>query len=138
MIKENDAEKGTVYQTTYKGGLLHSFEFHEMILEQNTYHLYGIALGKEGSKFPIYEGAKQTAQAEKDCIIYNDMHNYRIYADGEESAWIALLFCLYMYVNACYEPGKKVRKSVEKFISVTTNETLLQKYDPHFKDDIVQ
>mgnify|MGYP000818851168 CR=1 FL=1 len=89
----------------------------------------------EGGKHPVYCGNKQIAQIDKPCEIYNDLHHYTIYAVDQDAAEISALFAAYMYINASFEPGQKVKQSYTKCTSITLNKTLKQKYNPDFKEE---
>lgn len=136
IISENNIEYGTIYQTKYKGGLFNKFDYHQMKKNGLTFDLFPIGFGKEGSKSPIYIENKQIAQIEKESIVYNDLHNYRIYAKDDYSAYIAILFVVYMYINAGYKAGEKELSSTVKVVSTTTNKILKGKYNPDFKKNI--
>ena len=80
-----------------------------------------------------YCGNKQITQIDKPSEIYNDLHHYTIYAVDQDAAEISALFAAYMYINASFEPGQKVKQSYTKCTSITLNKTLKQKYNPDFK-----
>lgn len=136
IISENNIEHGTIYQTKYNGGLFNKFDYHQMKNNGLTFDLFPIGFGKEGSKSPIYVENKQIAQIEKECTVYNDLHNYRIYAKDDCSAYIAILFVVYMYINGGYKAGEKALSSTVKVVSTTTNKILKGKYNPDFKNSI--
>lgn len=138
LLKQGGMEVGSVYQTIHKEGMFKSYEYHHMVKDGMLYDLFPIGFGDEGGKCPIYLDCEQIAQVEKDCVVYNDLHNYRIFAADENAAFIAVLFCMYMYVNACYRPGEKAVSSKVKSVSVTTNKLLKEKYNPYFKDGIAE
>lgn len=132
LINENGIYNGVVYQTKYNGGLFKKFDYQQMKNAGVTYDLFPISFGNEGSKSPIYKENTQIAQIEKDCVVYNDLHIYKIFALDELSSEIAVLFAIYMYINAGYKPGEKAVSSTVKVISTTTNKLLKEKYDPTF------
>ena len=132
IIDENGVQNGVVYQTKFNGGLFKKFDYHQMKKAGITYDLFPIGLGKEGCKCPIYDFNTQIAQIETDCVIYNDLHIYKIFAQDEFSCKIAVLFAIYMYINAGYKPGEKVISSKVKVVSTTTNKLLKEKYNPEF------
>lgn len=136
IINESNIDRGTVYQTKYNGGLFKKFDFHQMKRNGIIYDLFPIGFGNEGSKSPIYQESKQIAQIDKDCIVYNDLHKYRIYAEDEHASQIAIFFAIYMYVNAGFKPGEKVVSSTVKVVSITTNKALKEKYNPTFMEYI--
>lgn len=132
IIDENGVQNGVVYQTKFNGGLFKKFDYHQMKLNGMIFDLFPIGFGNEGSKSPIYNGKEQIAQIEKDCVVYNDLHKYRIYAVDTFASQIAIFFCVYMYINAGYKPGEKVVHSEVKVMSTTTNKLLKEKYNPEF------
>ena len=136
LIYKGSIPDGTVYQTKFNGGLFKKFDYHQMKLNGVTFDLFPIGFGEKGSKSPIYSGNKQIAQIEKDCIVYNDLHNYRIFAEDSFASQIAIFFCIYMYINAGYKPGEKIISGKTKTISVTTNKLLKEKYNPKFTENI--
>ncbi len=136
LISQNDEHIGTVYQTQYNGGIFKKYDFHQMVKAGLTYDLFPIAFGDDGVKCPLYLASEQIAQIEKDNIVYDELHNYRIYSKDENAGLLSLLFCMYMYVNACYKPGVKVVESKVKNNFVTKNKMLLEKYNPAFKEKI--
>lgn len=132
IIDENGVQNGVVYQTKFNGGLFKKFDYHQMKLNGMIFDLFPIGFGNEGSKSPIYNGKEQIAQIEKNCVVYNDLHKYRIYAVDTFASQIAIFFCVYMYINAGYKPGEKVVHSEVKVMSTTTNKLLKEKYNPEF------
>ncbi len=135
-ISINGAETGIVYQAEQKTGLFRSRSFHQMVRDGQTYECYAIALAGEKTKHPIYCGNRQLALVETDSIIYNDLFHFYAFAEDESAGMTALLFCLYMYVNACYKPGVKVTQAVSENSFVTKDPFLLGKYDPDYKEKI--
>lgn len=133
-IAINSCEIGTVYQTRYKAGLLHSFDYVQMRLAGRQYDLFSIGFGKDGAKAPIYCGDRQRALMEKPAVVYNDLHCYHITAADQDDGLAALLFCCYLYASSAFRAGNKVVRSVEKNYTHTTNKRLLEKYDPLFKE----
>ena len=132
ILSENGIVDGTVYQTKFNGGLFKKFDYHQMQKNGIIYDLFPIGFGNEGSKSPIYQKDKQIAQIEKSCVVYNDLHNYRIYAEDEYASNIAIFFVIYMYINAGFKPGEKFVSSTVRVVSVTTNKLLKEKYNPEF------
>jgi hypothetical protein len=138
LIEQNGRKAGAVYQTWYKKGCFRQIGFCQMIHDDLTYDLYPVSFRDEGSKSPVYAGESQISQIEKDCVVHNDLHEYTIFSIDEHAALISVLFCLYMYVHACYKPGEKAVKSVTKTMSVANDPFLEEKYNPHFKDNIME
>lgn len=132
IINKNGIYNGVVYQTKNNGGLFKKFDYHQMKKAGVTYDLFPIGLGKEGSKSPVYQDNTQIAQIEKEWVVYNDLHIYKVFAQDKFSSEIAVLFAIYMYINAVYNPGEKVISSTVKVVSTTTNKLLLEKYNSNF------
>lgn len=128
---------GNIAQIDQREGWFTTISYmHMYIVDQEQYDLYPIGFGAEGGKHPVYCGNKQIAQIDKPCEIYNDLHHYTIYAVDQDAAEISALFAAYMYINASFEPGQKVKQSYTKCTSITLNKTPKQKYNPDFKETI--
>lgn len=130
-INKNGLYNGTVYQTR-AGGLFKGFDYTQMIKSGVTYNSFGVGLGKEGGKVCLYHGNTQIAQTDTESVIYNDLFNFKIYAQNEFAGEIAVLFEIYGYSVSCFEPGQKVTWSKEVVYSKDTNKALLAKYNPDF------
>lgn len=136
LITQDSIQVGTIYQTNYNGGMFRKFNFHQMIKKDLIYDLFPISFGNEGSRCPVYCGNIQIAQIEKGCTVYDELHVYDFFAEDKSAGLVSLLFCLYMYVIACYKPGQKLTEAVSKSFSVTTNRLLKEKYNSYFKNGI--
>lgn len=135
-ISINGDNTGVVYQAEQKTGLFQSRSFHQMVRNGQTYDCYAVAISGESTKHPVYCGSRQIALVESDRVIRDDLFHFRIYAKDESDSLTALLFSLYMYVNACYKPGVKVTQSVSASSFVTKDPFLLDKYNPDYKNGI--
>lgn len=129
-------QSGSVYQVEKKDGWFKITNFYELVFCGVTYHLYPMAIGKEGGKHSIYCGDEQIGQINKASEVCDDLHHYDIYAVNQQAAVLAVLFSLYSYVNVFYKPGEKVSKSYARYMSVTTNKALKEKYNPDFEGSI--
>lgn len=138
FISNNGIINGVVYETEHNGGWLKKYEFGRMQLKGMTFDLFTVSFGKDGTKSLLYCGNRQIAQINSESVVYNDLHNYRIYAVDDYAAEKAVLFIAYLYVLGLFEPGKKVISSVTKYYSKTTNKELLSKYNPDFINSIVE
>lgn len=136
-IQINDLNVGSVYQVEVKTGLFTNMCYHHLEINSETFKLYCIGLGKDGIACCLYSGDKQIALIEKDNIIYDDLHHYHIYTQDENPILVALLYCFYMYVLTCFNSQTKVKKSVKKTYSLSTNKKLKEKYNPEFKNKCI-
>ena len=132
-IKVDGNIVGSVSQMTVKTGLFSSYQYHQLVYNGTSYQLYAMCLGKAGSASSLYCGQQQLAEINKDATVYNDLHNYEVFALDEHSAFICMLLCCYMYVRGCYRPGEKVTSSVVTSVGITTTKALKEKYNPNFK-----
>ena len=137
-ILEFDREIGSIFRAERKISLFKGYGFRQMNCCGNTYTMYAIGMGNEGLKLPIYCGDMQIAQIEKDCIVYNGLHNYRAYIEQDVLIKVVAWFCAYLYVTGPYAPGEKVISGKTKIVSTTTNKLLKEKYNPDFKKNIEQ
>ncbi len=122
---------GEMFQTEFRKNIFSKYDFNRCIYNNKEYNLYSIGLGKKSASV-LYSDNTQLAQIEKEGIVYNDLHNYNIYSIDKESASISVLMSIYMYISTCYKPGIKVKESVVKNYSKTTNKELLNKYNPEW------
>lgn len=135
-ILEFGKEIGLIFQAEKKISLFKGYSFYEMSCFGNTYTMYAIGMGNEGGKMPIYCGDTQIAQIEKDCVVYNGLHNYKVYIEQNVPIKAIIWLCAYLYVTGQYTPGEKIISGKTKTISVTTNKLLKEKYNPKFTENI--
>lgn len=136
IILELGKESGLIFQAKKKISLFKGYSFYEMRCFGNTYTMYAIGMGNEGGKMPIYCGDTQIAQIEKDCVVYNGLHNYKVYIEQNVPIKAIIWLCAYLYVTGPYKPGQKIISGKTKTISVTTNKLLKEKYNPKFTENI--
>lgn len=128
----NNALAGYLFTDTVKESFFSSYNVARLQIGTGEYVMYYHARGEEGVKNPIFCNGSQVAQIEKDCVTYNELHQYRILAVDEYAATAALMYCSYMYVRGSYKPGVKVTQSFKKTVTTTTNKTVKSMYDPTF------
>lgn len=134
-IIHNGNRNGKVFQTREKTGFISAYVYHKMLFNDSEYSIYPIGFGKDGNRCPIYNGDVQIAQVEKDCIVKEDLHTFKLYSISEESALLAIIFSSFMYSIHYFACGRKVVNSTQKLIEITKNKKLLEKYDPSFKSN---
>lgn len=137
QILINGIAKGIICQTECKTGLFQKYDYHQIEMDGSVYEMYPIGFGAEGAKNPVYVNGKQMGLIEKDCEVVDDLHTYKITAADELAARLCLIFSSYMYVQAAYKAGTAVTKARHKIISKSTNQKLLEKYHPDFKNRIM-
>ena len=123
---------GRIAQIREKCGPWKRLDVVRLTLGGTEYDLYSIMLGKEGGKCPIHSGGVQAAEIDKDSVVYDDLHSYRLYALREDGGLAAVLLCAYLYVIGPYKPGVKVKSGVARYYGTTKDKALLEKYDPCF------
>ena len=123
---------GCVYQTVSEGGLFDRFAYHRCVLNGRVYDMFPISLGEGGVKNPVYTGGRQVGQIEKDTVIYNGLHDFRVYSTDPVAETACVVICCYMYSLAFFKPGKKPIRTTEKFFDRTKNKRLLAMYDESF------
>lgn len=78
----------------------------------------------------------QVAQIEKDCVVYDGLHNYRAYIKQDDLVDVVVWLCAYLYVTGMYTPGEKIIRGKTKTVSTTTNRFLKEKYNPEFINSV--
>lgn len=135
-ILECGKESGLIFQAERKISLFKGYGYYEMNCYGNTYTMYAIGMGSAGAKFPIYCENTQVAQIEKDCVVYDGLHNYRVYIKQDNLVDVVVWLCAYLYVTGQYTPGEKIIRGKTKAVSTTTNGFLKEKYNPEFINSV--
>jgi hypothetical protein len=123
---------GSVAQKREKTGFLCWDHCYELLLQNDAFHLYGIGMGAEGYKFPLFHGKDQIALIEKGCVVRNKLDEYVIHALDDAANLCALFLALYIDVLIFGNRGEVVVKSMQKNYSVTKDTELLKRYDKTF------
>lgn len=105
----------------------------DMTLLRANYKVYEVGLGKEGLKFPIFDGEQQVALIEKAPVITDNLDEYDIYAIDGAGELAAIVFGLWYDYNFCRNREYVTSKKEIKF-QYTLNERIKAKYDPAFKE----
>lgn len=135
---QNEREEviGSVCQRQIGGNIFKRYEYFELKINNVSYQLYAVGMGKEGYKFPIYIDEEQVALIEKDNTIYNNLDSYKICAIDFSSNEVSCLYSLYIDALMFGNRGEKVLKSASISYNLTTNKVLKSKYNPQFKEFI--
>lgn len=130
-VRKNGKIVGKIGQVNWKQSLFLTTSFLELQTEASRLQCYGIS---EGYKIHscMYREEKQFAQAESSAKVCNGLYSYQIYGKTQKEILFSVLFCLYGYVNARFQPGEKAVSSYARTFSKTVDPYLLEKYDPEF------
>lgn len=134
IFDANQLDMGRIYMRASNNFFLFQYLFYEMCFDGITYNMYGVGLGKEGMKFPIYIDEKQIALIEKDPTVRNNLDQYSILMKDDSNLEAVWLLCSYLDLIEYANRGEIVKKYTEKTYAITTNKELKSKYDPHFKE----
>ena len=138
VSKKGKGIQGMIYQVDRKTGKEDVCAFYQMEYAGKWYDLYPVSFESEGELYLLYCGNQQVAQVEKDMVIVDGQYDYDIYAVDQTAAEVAALMCAYIYVYCDFTPGQKINRSVVIYTKITTDKTLLEKYDPTFKNMIIK
>lgn len=127
---------GTVCYRMSEGFFLFRYSYYELSINNKTYNIYAIGLGKGGMKYPVYANSRQIALIEKECLVKDNLDKYTIYSVDESSNWIAWIFCSYLDMISYANRGEIAVKSNKISYTITTNKSLKSKYNPDFKNHI--
>lgn len=134
ILYSHDEPCGKIAIRTSEGSVFTRYQYYGMEWNAHQYSMYEVGLGKEGIKYPIYDGNTQIALIEKDTTVYNNLDIYHVTATSEQSFLVTTIFGLYLDASSYAHRGEIVKKSVEKTYYLTTNKKLKAKYDPDFKE----
>lgn len=132
------ARLGSIRIKQSEGFFLTRYGYYEIQIWNKTYKMYSVGMGKDGMKYPIYDGDIQIALIEKECRVQNNLDNYQVYSLYDEYSDIAHILCLYIDMITYPNRGEIVTKSVQNNYKITTNKELKSKYDPNFKDLVIK
>ena len=132
IINSNNEKCGLISIKETGGFFLKRYSYCELTLNEITYTIYTVGLGKHGIKYPFYIGERQIAQVEKDVVVKDNLDTYKVYAVDEQAAFIAFLFSLHTDMVSASNRAQVVTSSVEKSYLITMNKELKQKYNPDF------
>lgn len=136
IVDSNSELCGSICYRMSDGFFLLRYSYYELSMNNRTYDIYAVGMGKDGMKYPVYLNGRQVALVEKDCLVRNNLDNYTIYAVDESSNWIAWIFCSYLDMISYANRGKVAVKSTKVNYTITTNKELKNKYNPEFKNHI--
>ena len=105
----------------------------ELRIWDRTLRAYEIGLGRQGMKYPLYDGAVQIAQVEKDPVVYDNLDEYRLYSLDEFGETAALLFALFLDFHRYRNAGEYATKKKNVQYVFTGRKEILAKYDPSFR-----
>lgn len=117
--------------------LLFGYQYYEINFESSLYRAYEIGLGKEGIVIPIYKDDMQIALIEKPTKVYDNKDTYTIYIEDGKYAIAVLLFSIYFDSVNFGHYNEVVYKTQSTTYTYTLNKELKSKYNPNFKDKII-
>jgi hypothetical protein len=140
-IEASEVGVGTAYQKFVRYGK-EEVPITHIRLGDRHWQLYFCSLGGNmGIKWSLYEmideDEKQIAEIDSDSVIYNDLHNFRIFAETGEALRIALWAVSYIYLCNIYDARNRGIGSITK-IDARSNEFLMSKYNPGFVEEAIR
>ena len=134
-ILENNNIVGNIFRSMIKNSFFLRTFYFDLIYNNKEYLSYLIGLG-EKTISAIYLDNTQIAQVEHSNTIINDLHNYEIYSEDKETAYISIIIACYSYILVGYKAGQKSISSKSIAFEKTTNKYILEKYNPNFVQNI--
>lgn len=116
--------QGTFFSSNY---------YTELQLDGHILQIYEVGLGKEGMKYPIYDGNSQLAQVEKSPVVRDNLDEYTIYSLDEFGELAALVFSLFLDFNNYRNAGEYAKGKRSLQYVYTRRKEILDKYDPDFR-----
>lgn len=133
IIKRNDERIGTLYRRSSEGFFLTRYNYDCLEVQDGTYTMFEVGLGKDGIAYPIFFNDVLVAEIDKGCVVHNNLDLYTVYAVNEESLKMAIVLCTYLDAAEFAHRGEMVKSSAEMLCYKTTNKSLFSKYNPDFK-----
>ena len=115
------------------GSFLSRYQYTELSLYRTVLRIYEVGLGREGMKYPVYDGERQLALIEKPPVVYDNLDEYFICGFDEFGEFASLLFSLYLDVLSYRNAGEYVVRKKEMRYVWTRRKELLEKCDPAFR-----
>lgn len=137
ILDNNNNECGLVCVKEVKASFFNRYSYTEINFNNETYSMYCIGMGKEGLKYPIYKGDTQIALMEKENKVTNNLDEYVIYMQDDNYLDVALLIALYVDTRFAANRAESVSNSVQMTYSITTNKELKSKYNPDYKNMVL-
>lgn len=129
---------GRIYQRFSEGGILKRYAYVMMELGGRDFSIYEVGLGKDGMRYPIYDGETQVALIEKDAFVQDNLDAYRALAADYRAAPAAALLALYQDMRRFANRGEVRHTAWQTKCMLTTNESLKSKHDPGFRERIIE
>lgn len=137
ILDINNNECGLACIKEAQTSFFNRYSYTELSLNNEIYYMYCVGMGKEGLKYPIYKGNIQIALMEKENIVINNLDEYVIYMQDDNYLDVALLIALYVDTRFAANRGVYVSSSVHKTYSLTFNKELKSKYNPEYKNMVL-
>ncbi len=133
----NNNRAGTVYNPVNSNNIFNKTTHQKLTLDDSMYDCYNVGFGKEGVKKIIFYDDKQIALVEYDTLIHNELFNFNIYVEDSAAALITILFIIHSYTTSYFSYEDINFDKVKKVHSITLNKDIKIKYDPEFKEKII-
>lgn len=109
--------------------------YHFCLFDDMDYKLYVLGFGEKGICAPVYRNDEYVAEIHKECMIYNDLHNFHLSIFNENAVIPSILFACYMYVFTYYKAGVKTTKGTVKRLYTTKDREMISKCkNPYYSD----
>lgn len=111
------------------------YAYYEINFEGSIYLAYEVGRGKEGIAIPIYKDGIEVSLIEKPPVVIKNRDSYTIYTENSKDFIPVALFSLYFDSIRFGRNEEYAATSVTYTYSY--NKELLSKYNPEYKDKIV-
>lgn len=132
IIMDKDKKQAGSVSRIREGFFLSSVYFIQLEFYGHLLKIYEVGLGKEGMRYPIYDGQSLIAQIEKEAIVHNNLDQYTICSLESFGETAAILGALYIDLTTFRNAGEygKGKKSFQYVY--TRKKEILAAYDPTF------
>lgn len=132
IIDENGKYIGSVIKMR-EGTFVSKNYYTEIKMYGRILIMYEVGLGKEGMKYPVYEGDVQLAQIEKDPMVFDNLDEYTICSLDDFGELAALMAALHLDFFSYRNAGEHAHGKKSFQYVYTRRKEILAKYDPDFR-----
>lgn len=141
LIMKNDAEYGIIAQkfkeTKKIGPIKFGYGYFEIFVNQKTFCLYEIGLGRDQHYFVVHSDEKVVAIIRKRDFTADYLNAYILFSVESDAMCVAVLMTMFLESTAFFDIVEEFEHSNQRNIYHTTQKELMCKYDSDFIPKVI-